>query len=166
MTFIELAVYIGVLGVITVFTSNFLIQIAATYQRTRVERDVIANARLVMETVTKSIAYARETYPQTSNFNANLGQLSLITAIEPAPEHTAKYIDFWIDSGRAFMRMEGGASTPISSPTITIGEFRFERIYQGLGRESVRFILRVDSANARFPSSITLNSTTALRGNY
>lgn len=166
MTLIELTVYVGILGVIAVFTSNFLIQIVTTYQRSRVEREVITNARLLLETVTKSIAYAQETYPQASNFNANLGQLSLITTIQPPTEHTTKYIDFWIDSGRAFIRMEGEVSTPLSSPAVAISQFRFEHIYQGLGRESVKFTLRVDSANARFPSSITLNSTTALRGNY
>lgn len=164
-TLTEVIVYIGLLGGIAVFVGNFLIHTTSVYHRARAEREVLSNGRLLLETVQETITRARRVYVPTSRFNTNAGQLSLLIAANSTPDHDTLYQDFWIDNGRMWMRQEGGVSSPLSASSVRVTRFYLERIVQGLGKEAVKITLQVDSG-ARFPSSITLNATAALRGNY
>lgn len=163
---IEITVYIAILGLVSVLAIDFLIQIVNTYHRARAEREVISNARLILETIEKTVADSREVYGPTSRFNQDAGQLSLVTPANPAPEHPTAFVDFWIDNGRMWMRQEGESSVALSAASVNIAKFRLERIMQGLEVETVKITLEVDYARPKFATSITLNSTMAMRGNY
>lgn len=165
-TLIELIVYVTILSIISVFIANSLIQIIATYRQARAQREVISNGRLLMETLTKNIAFSQEVYAPTSHFNTALGQLSLITTLNPPSEHQTAYIDFWADGGQLLMRAEGHATTTLSSASVQITKFRVEHLFQGLGREAIKITLSVNYASSPRLASTTLNSTTALRGGY
>ena len=166
MSLIETLVYVAILGMISVFIVNSLIKIVAVYRRAQAEREVLSNARLMMETVTKNIAYSQEVYAPTSRFNTTNGQISLVTPLDTLPEHTTTYLDFWSDGNRLLMREEGFATTTLSSATVQVAQFRVERIVQGLGREAIKITLNVVSKTLPQVASTTLNATTALRGNY
>ena len=166
ISLIEMVVYVGLLGIITVFITNSLIQITSTYQHARVQREVLSNARLIMETLIKKIAYSQEVYAPTSRFNTNTGQISLITPLDILPQHTTTYFDIWTDGNRLLMRQEGQATTTLSSATVQITQFRVARIFQGLGREAIQVTLGVSSSARPLIASTTLYATTALRGNY
>ena len=166
MSLLETLVYVAILGMVSVFIVNSLIRIVAVYRQTQAEREVLSNARLMMETVTKNIAYSQEVYAPTSRFNTANGQISLITPLDTLPEHTTKYIDFWSDGNRLLMREEGKADATLSSATVQVTQFRVERIMQGLGREAIKITLNVVSKTLPQVASTTLNATTALRGNY
>ena len=165
-TILEIVVYTALFGIIAIIISNFLIQIVGAYNISRAEREVLSNGRLLLETVTKSLAESEEIYTPTSAFNKDLGQISLITKTSVQPEHTTAFIDFWVDNGRLWMRKEGASPTPLSASSVRVGKFRLERLSQGLGRDAVRLTLQVNFAQQKFSSTITLNATTALRGNY
>ena len=166
MSLIETLVYVAVLGLISIFITNSLIKIVSVYRQAQAEREVLSNARLMMETVTKNIAYSQEVYAPTSRFNSTTSQISLITLLDTLPEHTSTYLDFWSDGNRLLMREEGRATTTISSATVKVTQFRAERIVQGLGREAIKITLNVVSKTLPQAASATLNATTALRGNY
>lgn len=166
ISLIEILIYVALLGALSVFVTNSLIQIAGTYGRVRAEREVLAGARTVLDAVAKSTAAAEEVYTSTSRFNSDTGQLSLVTVLGATPGHTTAYVDFWVDGGRALSRAEGGSPTTLTVASVRVVKFRFERLVQGLGREAIKATVQVDSANPRFPASVTLNATTALRGNY
>ncbi len=163
---IEIVVYVALLGTISVFLSNSLIQIANVYQRMRAEREASSNARTIMDMLARSIAQAKEVYTPTSKFDDDAGQLSLVSALGTQPGHANAYVDFWPDNGVILTRAEGGTESILSASSVRITRLRFQRIIQVIGRDAVKITLRVDSANARFPASVTLNATTALRGNY
>lgn len=163
---IEAVVYVALLGVVSVFVANSLIYLTGTYARSRAEREVLSNARSLMERVSSHIAASQEVYGFTSRCDADAGQLSLLTATTSTPGHTAGFTDFWVDAGVVSMREEGAVALPLSSASVQITVFKCERIIQSLGREAVRVTIRADAAAARFPASATLTTTTALRGNY
>ena len=166
ISLIESILYIAFLGVISVTIANILIHIGGVYQKARAEREVLSNARLLIETVTKIVSTSMEVYGPTSRFNIDVGQLSLITSVSPQPEHMTKYIDIWLDAGFLFIKEEGRGAVTLSASSVRVDRFRVERIYQGLGREAVRVTLGVSYANSKFAASTILTSTTALRGNY
>ena len=166
ITLIEIVVYIGLLGALTVFIVNSLIQISDTYGRARAEREVIANARLILETIVKTAAESQEIYGPTSIFLSELGQLSLITPVNPLALHKDTYVDFYIDNGRMWTKEEGKAAIPLSAIPVRITKFQLERIMQGFNREAVAITLQVDSALSKHPASIMLHTIATLRGNY
>ena len=166
VSLIEIVVYVSIWGMISVFVTNSLIAIISTYQRARAEREVLSNARIIMETLTKNIAYSQTLYTPTTRLNTTNGQLSLITPIDTLPEHTSAYLDFWNDGTRLLMRQEGKTTTVLSSATVQVKKFRVERIFQGLGNEAIKITLDIVSNTLPQVTSTTLNMTTALRGNY
>lgn len=162
---LEIMIYIALLGGIAVFVINFLLHTVNVYQRSVAERGVVANGRLLLEFVNKTISESQEIYRPTSKFLDNAGQLSLVDAATSTPQHTTMYIDFWADNGIFYMKREGGATIALSAASVRVSRFYIEEIAQGLGRQAVKATIQVDSAS-KYPSSTTLNSTTALRGNY
>jgi len=163
----ETVVYVALLGLTTSFFVNSFVQIASVYSRARAEREVLSNARTTLEAVTDAISSARAVYAPTSRFNTDAGQVSLVTDDDTVISgEPSVYTDFWVDGGRIFERKEGGSAIPLSASSVRVSEFRAERIVQALGRESVKMTIRMDAASDRYPASVTLNATTALRGNY
>lgn len=166
VSLIEIIVYVALLGGISVFIANSLIHITNAYHRARAEREVISNARLLLEAINKSVSQAQAVYAPTSRFDDDAGQLSLVTVIGADPEHETAYLDYYVDNGRLYRRAEGENETPLSASTVRISKFRLERIVQSTNREAVRVTLEAQYALPKFAASIILNSTTALRGNY
>lgn len=166
VTLLEIVVYVALLGMISVYIANFLITVVNTYQRARAEREVLSNGRLVLETINKDIMQAVEIYTPTSKFNNNSGQISLITSIGAPTEHTTQYVDYYVDNGRLWMRQEGQSAIPLSASSVQITQFRLEQIEQALNYEAVKITLTLNFSQTKFATSITLNATTALRGNY
>ncbi|QQG45579.1 MAG: hypothetical protein HYW89_01480 [Candidatus Sungiibacteriota bacterium] len=166
LTLIEIIIYVALLGLLLVFVVNSFINTVNAYYRARAEREVLSNGRLLLETITKSLAQSGEIYSPTSRFNIDSGQLSLITVVGVQAGHAAAYVDYYVDNGRLWLRQEGQSAIPISAASVKINKFRLERLSQGLGREAVRMTVEVSYARPKFTSSISLTSTTALRGNY
>lgn len=166
ITLVETVVYVGLLGFFSVFIASALLYLATLYQRAGAEREVLSNARLIMETVGKEIASAEEIYAPTSAFNTDSGQLSLVTTLGAPAQHPSRFIDFWIDNGLFFVRAEGSGEKMLSAASVRVRRFHLERIAQGLDREAIRVLLHIEYGNARFNASTTLQSAFALRGNY
>ena len=163
---VEIIVYVGLLGMALVFMVNSFVQVTAVYARARAEREVLTNARAVLAAIADTASAADSIYVPTSRFNSDTGQLSLATAAISISGETKSYLDFWVDGGRVFQRVEGQGSVALTALTVRVSQFRVERIVQGIARESVKATIRVDAAGTKFPASATLNATTALRGNY
>lgn len=166
ITLIEIIVYIGLLSIMAIFVSNSLIQISDTSIRARTERELLSDARLILETIAKTAGESAAIYSPTSVFLSDTSQLSLITTVNPPAEHTGAYADFYIDNGRMWTKKEGSAAASLSSATVRITKFRLERIMQGLNREAVAITLQIVPASSKYPVSIMLNTTVALRGSY
>lgn len=167
ISMLETVVYIGILSVFTVVIVAILTQITHTYNRVRVQREVVSNGRLVVETMIQQIASSQAVYGPTSVLGSNTGQLSVVATTDAPPEETANRVDFWLDNGRVWMRKEGSATTSVTSPSVRVNQLRLDQISQSLGREAVKITLQITGfADAQFMASTTLYSTTALRGTY
>lgn len=167
LSLIEVIIYVAILGVVAVAVSNFLIQISSTYRKALAEREVISNSRLILERIIGLTTEAKEIYTPTSDFVSDLGQLSLLTKIEPLAGHQNSFVDFWVDNGRLWTRKEGQEPEAISAPSVRVTKFKLERISQG-NYEAVKIILKVDynTSAVGLLTSAELNSTAVLKGNY
>ncbi len=166
VTLIEMMAYVGIVAVVGLIMMNFVIAIADVYGRLRAEREVLANGRQAIETLRYAVSHAEGVYRPTSNFNADTSQLSLVTSIGAQSEHTTNYIDYWLDDGALLVKTEGVATSSVTARTVRVTRFKTEHLLQGIGRQAVKITLELESANPKFPTSVTLESTTAMRGNY
>jgi len=167
VSMLETVIYIGILSVFTVVIVAILMSIVHTYNRVRVQREVVSNGRLAIEAMMQQIGPSSAIYAPTSVFGNNVGQLSIVSQVEAQPEETVNRVDFWLDNGLVWMRKEGSATTSITSPSVRVNQLRFDQISQGLGREAVIITLQITSfADATFTASSTLHATAALRGTY
>lgn len=165
-TLIESVIYVGLLGMIAVLVASFLLHLFTAYQRIHIEREVLSNARLVLERIEKEIAQAEEIYGPTSKFFTDAGQLSLVISDEPSSVHQIAYEDFWIDNGRLWFRKEGQGELAFSAESVRITQFRLERIMQAISRDAVKITFTISPAQEKIPSSVTLHSAVVLRGIY
>ncbi len=167
ISMLEIVIYIGMLSIFMVVIVATLMQIVRTYDQVRAQRDVVSNGRLVTEAMMQAIAGSQAVYAPTSVFGNNVGQLSVVTTVGAMSGETVNRIDFWLDSGRVWMRKEGLATTSITSPSVQVNQLRFDQINQGLGREAIAITVQItDFVSAKFTASSTLRSTTVLRGTY
>ena len=168
LSMIEMVMYVALLGVLAVFMTNYVLQVIRVYQQARAEREILANMRVVVETLEQAIGGAEESYAPTSRFNVTLGQLSLITPIDPPASHTTGYTDVWVDNGRLWMRKEGQTALPITAKTVQVKKFFLEQVAQAIGKQAVIATIQID-ANQFFghqQASVTLQITVATRNNY
>lgn len=163
---VETVVYAALLGAVALFAVDALTQIGSVYQRARVEQEALSQARTILETVARNSAQASAVYAPTSRLNNDAGQLSLVTHATSTSLHANMYTDFWVDGGMVFERQEGGGAFALSANSARVSMFRFERIVQSIGHDGIKMTIRVDAAAGKFPASVTLNATAALRGNY
>lgn len=163
---VETVVYVALLGALALFVVDAVTQIGNVYQRARVEREALSQARTILDTVARNSAQASAVYAPTSRFDSDAGQLSLATRAASTPFHTNMYTDFWVDGGVVFERQEGGGALALSANSARVSMFRFERIVQSVGHDGIKMTIRVDAAGSKFPASVTLSAMTALRGNY
>ncbi len=166
ISFIEVIVYVALLGLISVLLGNFMLQIGSAYGRARAARETVASGRTVITEVVRAIEEASQVYAPTSAFQVPMGALSLITSAGVPSGHTAQYVDFWADNGILYMRDEAGNQRALSAPWVRVTKFYLEEMRQGIGRESIRITLRIAYAHPRFPESIELHTAAAIRGNY
>lgn len=167
ISMLELVIYLGMLGVFTVFIVATLMKIVRTYDRVRAQREVVSNGRLVTEAMIQQIGSAQAIYEPTSVFGSNTGQLSIVTPVSPSAEEIVNRVDFWLDNGRVWMRKEGSATTSITSPSVRVNQLRFDQVSQGLGREAVLLTLQMTGfADPQFVASSTIHAAAALRGTY
>lgn len=163
---IEMVVYASLLAALSVWLVTISMHMVNAYFLLRAEREVIGNARVLLESVSKNIAEASEVYAPTSRFDSDIGQLSLLTSEGAMPEHETAYVDFWVDNGRLWMRKEGQTSLVLSSTAVRVSQFRLERITQSLSHQAVKITLRIEYGRPKFTANTMLHATMALRGNY
>ena len=161
---IEAVLYVALLGGISVLIINFAVYTLGVHRRAWSERELVVNGRLAVDTLKRAISEAQSIYGPTSIFDSDMGQVSLVYATS-TPTHTTGYADFWLDNGRLWTRKEGSGELVLSSPAVRIVKFRLERITQAYRREAVRITIQLDSIGT-YPSSVTLNTTSVLRGGY
>ncbi len=165
ITLIETVVYVALLGVLSVGILSSVSHVAIAYRKARAERDILVNARLLIDTVVHAAQESQTIYAPTSRFDTDASQLSLVSAVAPLPGHAVSYVDFWVDNGRLWMKSEGAPALALSSPTVRVTRFYLQRLAPQSASESVR--MTISLAHAWHPNaSSTLITTATLRGNY
>ncbi|MBI3671313.1 hypothetical protein HY249_00765 [Candidatus Azambacteria bacterium] len=162
--------YVAVLGIMISVIASFLSDVLKTNSKSQAKQAVSNNITLALSTISSEIRYAKNIYTPTSVLSSNAGQLSLETELNAVAGHATTFVDFYLDNGVVYEKREGSASSRITSDRVFVTKLRFEKYTATSGEDTVRTIIdgRINTASARpeDQATISLTSTSALRGNY
>lgn len=163
MTTIEMAVYSGLLAVISVFLIQTILTLTVIYRKVEAERDIVGAERVIMETLSRELQGARSIYTRTS---ATSSQLSLETSLNASTPEETTFVDLYLDSNRLYVKREGAVEFPLSPESVRVAQFKTERMVTG-ERESVRITLSlVSRSGGGLQASSTIISAFSPRGSY
>jgi len=161
-TLIEILVYIGVLGIIIVILSSFLIWATRSNTKAKVMRETLDNTRRAMEIMSYEIKEAKSIYTPTTTSN----QLSLETTHYLPEGETKTFIDFYLCDSRLCLKKESQDSIALTSDNLEVSNLVFAQVITGT-IPSIQINLKVNYKNPtnrpEYQASVNLLSTISLR---
>ncbi len=163
---IEMLIYIALVVIIIssiVFFGIWAMQVGA---QTRINSEVLGNARRAMEIVVYEIRKSKSVYAPTSNFDINPGQLSLVTATSTGAEESSAFIDFFICGQALCLKREKANPVALTNSSVQVTNLIFSQRLNSVSSPSIRINLRVTSAASVRPGATTtidLTTTANLR---
>lgn len=165
-TLIEILVYIGVLGIVIMAVSSFLIWSIHSNTKAKVMRETLDNAQRAMEIMTYEIKEAKSIYTPTGTFDLNPGQLSLETSHYLPEGEKTTYIDFYLCGTQLCLKKESQNPIALTSDSVEVNNLIFTQV---ITRQipSVQIKLKVAYKNPanlpEYQSLVNLESTATLR---
>lgn len=161
-TLIEILVYIGVLGIVIVAISSFLIWSIRSNTKAKVMRETLDQTRRAMEIMIYEIKEARSIYAPTTTST----QLSLETLHYLPEGEKTTYIDFYLCGTQLCLKKESQDSITLTSDKVEVNNLVFTQVITGQF-PSVQIELKVDYKNPtdrpEYQASVNLISTASLR---
>lgn len=143
LTLIEVIVYIGLLSLVIVLASQFVLGILRASISAGAQEELISSIEQATNAIDRELRGAKSVYVPTSAFNANPGQLSLVTTQHLPAGEQATYIDFFLsDDDRICLRQEDPSPTQPAGPTVQC--FTSQKVQI----TNLQFIRLVTSGNA------------------
>lgn len=166
-TLIEMLVYVALFGIVIGMVFNMIFFVYAMNKRIAGYTNVTADVHFAMERIVYETTNSDHIYVPTSNFinyNYNAsesGQLSVATANYATANDDISFIDFYVDGGTLFMKMDASSPIPLTSRNIAVTDLNVDYFLNG-ARESVRINLIAESLSD--PSiAINLSNTVTIR---
>lgn len=166
-TLVEMLVYISLFGIIMGMIFNMILLVYGMNRKITSYSGVTADAHSAMERIVYEAINSKYFYLPTSNFaNYNNdpskgGQLSLATGKYATVNDSISFMDFYVESGTLFLKMDGYDPVPLTSSNVSVSNFGLDYFKNG-ERESVRIDLVVQSV-AEPAISIDLINTVTIR---
>jgi len=161
-TLVEILVYIGVLVIILVAISSFLIWAIHSNTKTKVMRETLDNARRAMEIMNYEIREAKSIYTPTTIST----QLSLET-IHYLPEgEKTSFIDFYLCGTQLCLKKESQNPIALTSDKLEVNNLIFSQVITGQ-IPSIQIDFKIDYKNPanrpEYEASVNLKSAISLR---
>lgn len=162
---IELLLYVAVISVVisaVVGFGSWAIQVGT---KTKVNSEVVNNARLAMDTMVYEIKKAHSVYTPTSVFNVHPGQLSL-EQLNATTTESSSFIDFFLCDQALCLKREGASAITITSSQVRITNLVFKQILNSASAPSIQIMFSVNSLTSSRPeatASLNLTTTANLR---
>lgn len=165
-TLLEVLIYIGVLVIIILTISSYLIWFIQSSTKIKVMAETLDNARRAMETIVYEVREAESVYIPTSVFDSNPGQLSLETTKYIPTDEGKTYIDFYVSNGRLCLKKESQNPICLTSDRVEVANLVFSQI-DTANSFSVQIDLSIDYKNPtgrpEYQSQVNLRSVASLR---
>jgi len=162
---IELLLYVAIITIVIsaiVGFGSWAIQVGT---KTKVNSEVVNNARLAMDTMVYEIKKAHSVYTPTSVFNVHPGQLSL-EQLNATTTESSSFVDFFLCDQAICLKREGSNAIAITSSRVRITNLIFKQLLNSASSPSIQIMFTINSLASSRPegnASTTLITTANLR---
>jgi len=163
---IEMLIYVALVATIISSVVFFGIWIIRVSVKSRINSDVMGNARSAMETMAYEIKKSQSVYAPTSVFDSNPGQLSLEQTNAAGSDESSSFIDFFICGQSLCLKREKANPIILTNNSVRVTSLLFSQRLNSIESPSIQIKLRVESASSTKPeytNSIDLTTTANLR---
>ncbi|KKT25031.1 MAG: hypothetical protein UW11_C0036G0006 [Parcubacteria group bacterium GW2011_GWA2_43_9b] len=165
-TLLEMLIYVALVATVmssVVFFGIWVIQVGV---KSRINSEVMGNARSAMETMVYEIKKSQSVYAPTSVFDSSLGQLSLEQTKDAGSDESSGFIDFFICGQALCLKREKINPVALTNNSVRVTSLIFSQRLNSTDNPSIQIQLRVESASSTKPEYtglIDLTTTANLR---
>jgi len=160
-TMTEVLVYIGILSVIILIISSFVLWSIQSNTKARIIRETLDSARRTMDMITKETREAKSVYSPTTTSS----QLSLETKRNLPQGEESSFVDFFICDTQLCLKKESQDPIAITAKNVEVSSLSFTKV--GTAPSSVQIDLTLNYKNPQnrteYNFSTNLTSTVSLR---
>ena len=157
-TLIELVVATGILVLLLVGFTTFLVTVLGQFRTGRVREELIAQGQRALLAMVHETREATRIYKLTSVLDSDAGQLSLETGVNADVDDERTYVDFYVDNGVLYRKAEGQNPQALTSEHVTVTAFRVTQQCP-----SFQVLLTLDSVVSTRAPAETLRTTAVPR---
>lgn len=159
-TLMEVLVYLAVLAIIIASVSSFLVWAIKSNTKARAMREVLDNARRVMEIMVYETRGASSIYTPTSTST----QLSLQTTRYLPPGDEVGYIDFYLCQETTLcFKKDSENPIALTSDSVEVDNLEFIQIATSSVQINLGIIFKNPQNRPEYEASIDLSSTVSIR---
>lgn len=151
----EILVYIGVLSIIVLVLSFYIVWSIHSTNKLKTMREVFFNARRPIELMTHEIREAKSISPTSTATHLSLEKID------------GSYIDFYLASSTLYQQIGSEAEMALTSNNVEVKNLEFKTITTGTTTPSVKISFTVDYKNPanrpEYQSSFEATTTASLR---
>ena len=162
-TLLEIVIYVGILGIISVLVINSILATSTSFAKSRVKRNLNAHAGEAVERILREVRLASGVNTGASTLGSHPGRLVLNTVVSPT-NSTAITREFFL-SGSALILRETGTNDIHLTSDIDVTNLIFRRITTP-NSQAVRIEVAAEDGVAKIKSSVNYYGTAILRGSY
>jgi hypothetical protein len=166
-TLVELVIYTGILGLILVFLSQFIVNALLANAHGNAREATINNAVVAVNAIDFAVRHADALYEPTSVFGAG-GQLSLVTSVNVVTGERVGYVDIYIsDDERLCIKKDYTGVVCVTSDAVRVTNVQFTNIDPPVsGHQGVQTLITLEykSTNPDIKTPFSLQSSSNVRG--
>ncbi|MFZ2190425.1 MAG: GIY-YIG nuclease family protein [Candidatus Magasanikiibacteriota bacterium] len=162
-TLVETIIYVAIIGGIIATFISFSLNISNARNKTYVQEETQANARVVLNIITQKIQSASGVNTSASVFGVDPGVLSLAMSSSTL---NPTIINLSADNGRLQIKEGDNATTTITTAQVQVNNLVFNNFSASSTRENIGVDLNVSfvsSTDINFQSSQTLHTAVSVR---
>lgn len=160
---VETLVYVAILGLVAVFTTNSILAMMKSYSSVKMSRDLNFSASAAMERMANEIRLANSIDDAWSIFSANPGKLKLNTIDGSGAPAT---VEFFLSGTGVLVKEGNGVSEALTASSTEITSLVFNKITASTASKAVKFSLTVKAKGSRMEKTEKFYNTAVLRGSY
>lgn len=164
-TFVEVLVYVGVIGILVIAISNLTLGMMTNYRTASIKDELALSAREVFEVFFKETKNASKIYLPDSVFDNDLGMLVLETNFQLGDEYGFGQAKLYVSEGRIWIKRHNETPLVLTPDSLEATQFRFERVKPKSDLEGVRFYLTLRN-KARTNETFSFTTFAMIRGGY
>lgn len=163
-TLFEVVLFIALLPLVMLLTTQLLISEIDALFRARVDRNATDTAGAILERITQEVRLAESVLTASSTFDTDNGRLVLQSFSSPTSTNSA-IVDISLLNNDATIQRDQNATTTLTGEDVRVTQLLFSHVTSSIS-ELIRVSITVEAGAGRFLREKQLTTAAILRGSY